>query len=98
MNLRKDHSHAFFYARNIGSDIFDWPNASRSRVRVFAGFVLAGSSFVKARVNPTSALNALFSRLTAKSYLSAFNVSAQESMKSAAKCDSHCELQISVNQ
>ena len=27
-----------------------------------------------------------------------FNVSAQATMKSAAKCDTHCEMQISVNQ
>ena len=32
------------------------------------------------------------------SQLSAMDVSAQATMKGAAKCDNHCELQSSVNQ
>ena len=98
MNLRKDHSH-MFQQQNCESfcgllcDGASGSSCDCSRV--------VGRIFVPTAALPTvwrfGVINCFWLFASFYSQLSAMDVSARTTMKGAAKCDKHCELQNSVN-
>ena len=111
MNLRKDHSHISTsnpvnlscegLCRRVlrspcGGDARGWWGASVSLLGLF----LAGAcphyhclfAWLSERISLSMALSP-----SSTSQLSAMDVSVRSTMKGAAKCDKHCELQNSVN-
>lgn len=110
MNLRKDHSHASNNTTvNSGREVLlgdgdasiDTPLQKLKGGR--AGWVLV-TSFQSLSLPSFYYLVALCSCTLRSGFplyllqLSAIDVSARTTMKGAAKCDKHCELQDSVNQ
>ena len=110
MNLRKDHSHIiqthsceFFgeglRARRLAAAFRANAQGWWGELRNVLRLVPTASSRCKASL--TSSLShscRWLSRATSThSQLSAMDVSVRSTMKGAAKCDKHCELQISVN-
>ena len=112
MNLRKDHSHTLnpFVSPELSSVsprcVVSVP-ASRSRGRQgildrsFGGLGLfLSSAYLRffALLCSNSPLGGNRHLVNASLQLSATDVSARTTMKGAAKCDKHCDLQNSVNQ
>ena len=101
MNLRKDHSHDVHITCISCSDVCTWLTCC-ALVLMLEGGGADGlvSSFLPSLSSPIMVLKFFLGvyGTVETSQLSATDVSARTTMKGAAKCDKHCELQNSVNQ
>jgi hypothetical protein len=104
VNLRKDHSHECFPTTLHVHHLCEGLNwlaiaSTASCVRLVAGGVAQSCGHCSAPAG-TVTFNSvtLFSETLKVLQLSAMDASARTTMKGAAKCDKHCELQNSVNQ
>ena len=103
MNLRKDHSHMFqtnsceFFCEGLGEEPSRVPHADAQGWWGRAG--PSSSSFLLPRPSALLFVRVIscMASVTSCSQLSAMDVSVRSTMKGAAKCDKHCELQNSVN-
>ena len=97
--MRKDHSHvpnsAFVNKLVCGSVREDFPSVLNSLGRGVWGLAPASLSFAWFEIEQ---VNGIVIAFDCKTQRSAMNVSAQTTMKDAAKCDKHFELQNSVKQ
>ena len=109
MNLRKDHSHTstYFTVNFLCELLYGGWGDCRTLVHQFAGSGAALEMLPLLRSYryrcATQLCLALFLMVVSGpsffgTQLSATDVSARTTMKGAAKCDKHCELQNSVNQ
>ena len=109
MNLRKDHSHASKRTivnnwREVLHGDGDCINSPMQKLEGGrAGWVLVTSFlFASSCTLHVDILHLMYSGVLGHFFsslqLSATDVSARTTMKGAAKCDKHCELQNSVNQ
>ena len=110
MNLRKDHSHiSTFNPVNLsceglcrmalrsscGGDARGWWGACRQLGLSWR--LLVPTTIASSHGYLNASLCQWLSRHHSTSQLSAMDVSVRSTMKGAAKCDKHCELQNSVN-
>jgi hypothetical protein len=103
VNLRKDHSHTSnhftvnFYVNSCMGGVA----SAAPAVHWFAGSGAALGFTSAAKLSLfvyNTIVSQLFLLVVSFGQLSATDVSARTTMKGAAKCDKHCELQNSVNQ
>jgi hypothetical protein len=108
VNLRKDHSHeqSNFTVNFLCERLGGMPSAyaavpmqnSRVAKQVWSHVFLLVPAAVCLYHNVCLSARSICIRCFVYLQLSATDVSAQATMKGAAKCDKHCELQNSVNQ
>ena len=97
MNLRKDHSHILI-SNTVNRSVVNCVRFLWSLMWLIAGGGASHSSFCcTADCMARSCHQLLLATAIDYLQLSAMDVSARTTMKGAAKCDKHCELQNSVN-
>ena len=109
MNLRKDHSHtSTYFTVNFLSELLygagalaaPWCISSRVVEQHWRCYLCCEAIVIVCNTNVSSFVSqgGLSGPSFFETQLSATDVSARTTMKGAAKCDKHCELQNSVNQ
>ena len=97
MNLRKDHSHILI-SNTVNRSVVNRVQFHWGRMWLIAGGGASHSSCCcTADCMARSCHQLLLANAIYYLQLSAMDVSARTTMKGAAKCDKHCELQNSVN-
>ena len=98
MNLRKDHSHILI-SNTVNRSVVNCVRFLWSLMLLIAGGGASHSSCCcTADCMARSCHQLLLATAIYYLQLSAMDVSARTTMKGAAKCDKHCDLQNSVNQ